>query len=475
MDTNSICLTIDGRTRTADTTFPVIDPATGNPFAACPAAAAADLDEAVAAARRAFATWSQTPIEARSTLMRAAADMLAEHAEELAQLTTREQGKPLSAARKEMAAAIGSIRVAAALRPPVDTVQDDENALIQVIRKPLGVVGSITPWNHPILIACWHIGPALIAGDTVVIKPSSYTPFGTLRLVELLNSVLPAGVVNSVTGEGEIGRAMSSHDDIDKIVFTGSSPTGRNIMGTAAATLKRLTLELGGNDAAILLPDVDIEKCIDNIFLRSFGNSGQTCAALKRLYVHSSIHDAVVAELVARAGKAVVGPGNDARSQFGPIQNKAQYDYVLALAADTLARGGRFACGGTPAPGPGYFFPLSVAIDVHNGMRIVDEEQFGPLLPVVRYDDVEAAIAMANANANGLGGSIWTQDEALGARLAQRLECGTAWVNNHSQLSPAAPFGGAKQSGLGVEFGLYGLEEYMQLQAIHINRKGGAM
>jgi acyl-CoA reductase-like NAD-dependent aldehyde dehydrogenase len=464
---------IDGERRNGPTTFPVIDPATAEVFNHCPQASIVDLDDAVRSARAAFRGWSCLSLDDRSRLILEVAARLTEHADELAALTSKEQGKPLAAAKKEAAAAIGSLRAAAMLRPPVETVQDDSAALIRVVRKPLGVVGSITPWNHPILIACWHIGPALIAGDTVVIKPSGYTPFGTLRLVEIINEMLPPGVVNSVTGEGDIGRAMSGHPDIDKIVFTGSSPTGRNIMGNAAPTLKRLTLELGGNDAAILLPDVDVLRCIDNIFMKSFGNSGQTCAALKRLYVHESIHDFVVAELVARAERAIVGPGNDERSQFGPVQNKAQFDYICQLARDTVAQGGTFACGGEPMPGPGYFFPLSIAVNVHDGMRIVDEEQFGPLLPVVKYSDVDAAIMAANASDNGLGGSIWTRDEELGARLAERLECGTAWVNNHSQLSPNAPFGGAKQSGLGVEFGLYGLEEYMQRQAIHINRKGG--
>jgi len=469
----NIAFVIDGERRTGSTAFPVINPATAEVFEHCPQASIADLDDAVRSARAAFCGWSRLTLDDRSRLILEVAAKLNEYADELAALTSQEQGKPLAAAKKEAAAAIGSLKAAAMLRPPVETVQDDSTTLIRVIRKPLGVVGSITPWNHPILIACWHIGPALIAGDTVVIKPSDYTPFGTLRLVEIVNEILPPGVVNSVTGERNIGRAMSGHPDIDKIVFTGSSPTGRHIMGNAAQTLKRLTLELGGNDAAILLPDVDVPRCIDNIFMKSFGNSGQTCAALKRLYVHESIHDVVVAELVARAERAIVGPGNDERSQFGPVQNKAQFDYVCELARDTVAQGGIFACGGQPMPGPGYFFPLSIAVNVHDGMRIVDEEPFGPILPVVKYTDIEAAISAANASENGLGGSIWTQDEELGARLAERLECGTAWVNNHSQLSPSAPFGGAKQSGLGVQFGLYGLEEYMQRQAIHINRKGG--
>lgn len=469
-------LIIDGARITPHNSFGVVNPATADVFAECPAATPDDLDAAAGAAKTAFKSWSKVAIEERSALINQIADAFEKNKHEIAELTSREQGKPLKAALGEVGGgALAWTRATAKLRPPVEVVQDDDAARIEVHHKPLGVVGSITPWNHPILIACWHIMPALIAGDTVVIKPSSMTPFGTLRLVEIINDILPPGVVNSVAGEGGLGRAITSHPDIDKIVFTGSTPTGRHIMGNAAPSLKRLTLELGGNDAAIVLDDVDVDQCIDNIFARSFGNSGQTCAALKRLYVPASRHDEIAEKLAQRAKAAVVGPGDQDGVQFGPVQNKSQFDYVCELTADAKKNGGQFIAGGEPMDGPGYFFPLSVVTHVTNGVRIVDEEQFGPVLPIIKYDTIDEAIAMANDNENGLGGSIWTSDEAHGIELAKQLECGTAWVNNHSQISPATPFGGAKQSGVGIEFGWWGLADYMQLQTINVNKKGGAL
>lgn len=461
-------LIVDGQPLATAETFAVIDPATGQPFADAPLASRADLDLAVDAARRAFPGWAATPIEDRAAAILAIADALEGAKDELAKLLSAEQGKPVPNAGGEIMGSVGWARATAALRPPVDLIKDDDSVRVEVHRKPLGVVGSISPWNFPVMIAIWHIIPALLSGNTVVMKPSSYTPLTALRMVEIANAYLPAGVLNSVTGEGDIGRAMSEHPGIDKIVFTGSTPTGRSIMASGAANLKRLTLELGGNDAAIVLPDADVDKIAPKIFAKAFGNSGQICAALKRLYVHDSIHDALAAKLAEMARTAVVGAGNEAGSQFGPVQNRAQFDLVRTLADDARAQGGRFLTGGEPMDRDGYFFPLSVVVDVTDGMRVVDEEQFGPILPVIRYSDPEDALARANANENGLGGSVWSSDVDAATALAQRLEAGTVWVNDHASISPDAPFGGAKQSGVGTEFGLYGLEEYMQLQTIRV-------
>ena len=463
-------LIVDGKPLATDRAFDVIDPATGAPFARCPLAGIDDLDAAVAAARRAFPGWAATPIDERAAMVAAIADAIEAAKPDLAPLLSAEVGKPLAGAQGELGGAVGFARATAALRPPVERVQDDAVARIEVHRTPLGVVGSITAWNHPAPIMIWHVMPALVAGNTVVFKPSSYTPLTNLRIVAIANAILPPGVLNSVTGDGDIGRAMSGHPGIDKIVFTGSTPTGRNIMANAAGNLKRLTLELGGNDAAIVLPDADVEAIAPKIFAKSFGNSGQTCAALKRLYVHESLHDALAEKLADLARAAKLGPGHDPDSQFGPLQNKAQLDHVQALADDARARGGRFLSGGTAPEEAGYFFPLTVVTEVTDGMRIVDEEQFGPLLPIIRYSEVEDALARANAGENGLGGSIWSADVAQATALAQRLECGTVWVNDHASISPTAPFGGAKQSGIGAEFGHWGLEEYMQLQTLRIAR-----
>lgn len=461
-------LIVDGKALATAETFAVIDPATGQPFADAPLASRADLDRAVDAARRAFPSWAATPIDARAQAILAIADALESAKDELATLLSNEQGKPVPNAGGEIMGSVGWARATAVLRPPVDVIKDDDSVRVEVHRKPLGVVASISPWNFPVMIAIWHIIPALLSGNTVVMKPSSYTPLTALRMVEIANAHLPAGVLNSVTGEGDIGRAMSEHRGIDKIVFTGSTPTGRSIMASGAANLKRLTLELGGNDAAIVLPDANVDKIAAKIFAKAFGNSGQICAAVKRVYVHDSLHDALADKLAEMARAAVVGAGSEAGSQFGPVQNRAQFDLVRSLADDARAKGGRFLAGGEPIERDGYFFPLSIVVDVTDGMRIVDEEQFGPILPVIRYSDPEDALARANANENGLGGSVWSSDVDAAIALAQRLECGTAWVNDHASISPDAPFGGAKQSGIGTEFGLYGLEEYMQLQTIRV-------
>ncbi|QNA87057.1 aldehyde dehydrogenase family protein [Sphingomonas sp. So64.6b] len=464
-------LIVDGRRLETATTFDVVNPATGRVFAQAPLASRDDLDTAVAAARRAFPEWARTPIDERAAAVLEIAQAIEAEREPLARLLSAEQGKPIhGGAAGEIMGALVWARATAKLRPVVETVRDDDTALVQVHRKPLGVVGSITPWNHPVMIAVWHIMPALIAGNTIVVKPSSYTPLSTLRLVEIANAHLPPGVLNSVAGEGGLGRAIAEHPGIDKIVFTGSTPTGRSIMASGSANLKRLTLELGGNDAAIVLPDADIDAIAPKIFAKSFGNSGQTCAALKRLYVHESLHDQLAGRLSALAREARLGPGDDPASQFGPVQNRAQFDFVCELADDARANGGRFLVGGQPLAGDGYFFPLSIVVDVSDGTRVVDEEQFGPILPIIRYSDPEDALARANANENGLGGSIWSSDIDAATAMAQRLECGTAWVNDHATISPDAPFGGAKQSGIGAEFGLHGLDEYMQLQTLRIGR-----
>ncbi|WP_447726308.1 aldehyde dehydrogenase family protein [Sphingomonas koreensis] len=461
-------LIVDGKPLATAESFAVIDPATGNPFADAPLASRADLDLAVDAARRAFPGWAATPIDERARAILAIADALEGAKDELAKLLSSEQGKPVPNAGGEIMGSVGWARATAALRPPVDVIKDDDSVRVEVHRKPLGVVGSISPWNFPVMIAIWHIIPALLSGNTVVMKPSSYTPLTALRMVEIANAHLPAGVLNSVTGEGDIGRAMSEHPGIDKIVFTGSTPTGRSIMASGAANLKRLTLELGGNDAAIVLPDANVDKIAPKIFAKAFGNSGQICAAVKRVYVHESLHDALAEKLAEMARTAVVGAGSDAGSQFGPVQNRAQFDLVRALADDARAQGGRFLAGGEPMDRDGYFFPLSVVVEVTDGMRVVDEEQFGPILPIIRYSDPEDALARANANENGLGGSVWSSDVEAATALAQRLEAGTVWINDHASISPDAPFGGAKQSGVGTEFGLYGLEEYMQLQTVRV-------
>ncbi|MCK0508823.1 aldehyde dehydrogenase family protein [Aromatoleum anaerobium] len=464
---------INGRPVKADSTFEVINPATGEPFACVQAGTPAHVDQAVAAARAAFPAWCRTPDAERQRLMHALGAALEANMPELMELVTKEAGKPLGGLNgvgsgMEVGGAIAWTHVTADLELPVEVIQDNDDARIEVHRKPLGVVGSITPWNWPLMIAIWHVIPALRAGNTVVIKPSGLTPTATIRFVELANAILPPGVLNIVTGESGVGSAIAKHPDINKIVFTGSTPTGKNIMQNAAGNLKRLTLELGGNDAGIVLPDVDPKAIAPKLFGVGFHNNGQTCACLKRLYVHDSIYEDVCAELARIAKETVVGNGLVEGTELGPVQNKAQMDFVQELVEDARAQGARILSGGKARTGCGFFFEPTVIADAKDGMRVVDEEQFGPVLPVIRYSDIEEVIARANDNENGLGGSIWSKDRAKAAELALRLECGTAWVNEHGAVQPDAPFGGVKQSGLGVEFGRYGLEEYTSIQTLKI-------
>lgn len=463
-------LIIDGQAVAGDRgTIPVINPATEEVFAECPTASTEQLDQAVAAAERAFQSWRLTSTDERRRVLNAIADRIEQNAPELAELVVKEQGKPLALAQMEVGGAVVWTRAAAGLDLPVEIIEDSPGKRIELHRKPLGVVGSITPWNWPLMIAVWHIMPALRAGNTVVVKPSPYTPFNTIRLVEIINEVVPAGVVNIVAGGGGLGREMSRHVGIQKIVFTGSTPTGQDIMRNAADNLKRLTLELGGNDAGIILPDVDVDAVAEGIFQTAFLNMGQTCAALKRLYVHESIHDALCDRLAGIAAAQKVGDGLQPDVTFGPIQNRDQYQLVCELVEDAKANGGRILSGGEPLPGPGYFYPPTIVSNVTDGMRIVDEEQFGPVLPVIRYSDIDDAVARANASESGLGGSVWSSDIERAREVAARLECGTVWINGHAEVLPHCPFGGCKMSGFGVEFGQEGLHEYTAPQLVNIN------
>lgn len=447
---------------------PVANPSNGEVVGYMPLGSEADLDQAVAAADKAFKTWSQVSNEDRASACRAIAEKINEHAEELAQILTREQGKPLNGlgSRFEIGGALAWTRHTAELDLPVEILQDDGEGRVELHRKPIGVVGSITPWNWPVMIACWHIVPAVRAGNTVVIKPSPLTPLSTIRLVEIMNEVLPPGVVNVITGENSIGAALSAHPGIAKMTFTGSTETGKKVMASAIATLKRLTLELGGNDAGIVLPDADPKAIVEGLFWGAFINNGQTCAALKRLYVHDSIYEEVCRGLAEYAAKIAVGDGLDEASILGPVQNEMQFNKVRDLVEDARAQGGRILTGGAPMDRPGYFYPITLVADVDHGVRLVDEEQFGPALPIIRYSDIDEVIARANQNPAGLGGSVWSADVEKAKHYAMQLECGSVWINKHGTIQPNAPFGGVKQSGMGVEFGVEGLKEFTTIQTV---------
>jgi acyl-CoA reductase-like NAD-dependent aldehyde dehydrogenase len=463
-------LIINGRSVPTRDHFPVRNPANCGIVGMAPKASKAQLDDAVAAAGKAFSSWSGKSDRERRTITHAIADKIADNSEELARLLTREQGKPLNGfgSRWEIGGAIAWAKHTGTLKTKPKALQQNDAGTVKMYRCPIGVVGSITPWNFPVMIAIWHIVPAMQAGNTVVIKPSPFTPLSTIRLVELINEVLPKGVLNCVAGEDFLGAEMSSHGKIGKIVFTGSCETGQKIMQSAAQTMKRLTLELGGNDAGILLPDADPKLIAENLFWGAFINGGQTCAALKRLYVHDRIYDDVCRELKDFAKSIKVGDGSLEDTLIGPVQNRRQFDKIVELVEDAEARGGKIILGGkvSKTRRQGNFFPLTLVRDVDNSHRLVREEQFGPALPIIRYTEVDEAIRMANDSPNGLGGSVWGRDIGKAKKIARKLECGSVWINKHGMIQPNAPFGGRKASGFGIEFGREGLHEFTDIQVV---------
>ncbi|RJG54135.1 aldehyde dehydrogenase family protein [Sphingobium terrigena] len=452
----------------------VIDPSDESVVAQVPDAGTADVDQAVAAAKHAFLAWRDATPEARGAVLTAMAQVVTDNLDELCQLLVQETGRPLGLAQFEIAnLAAGYLNYYAGLRIAPEILVEDDTRRVEQHRKPLGVVAAVVPWNAPVYIACNKIAPALAAGNTIVVKTAPSTPLTTLRLGELWQDVVPRGVINILSGGNEAGAHLVSHSDVAKVTFTGSTATGRKIMEAASPTLKRVTLELGGNDAAIILPDADVKAIAPAIFAFAFFNSGQVCAIIKRLYVHDSLYDAMCTEIAAYATGSKVAGGRDPEAQFGPVQNKAQYDKVLDYLAGAKASGTIIAGGDLPE-GPGYFVPLTVVRDVKEGDVIVDEEPFGPILPIIRYTDIDDVIARANASPYALGGSIWSSDPEAAAKIALRLESGSVWVNQHCALDPAVPFPANKQSGSGVEGGLEGLYPYTALQILNIAKPQAA-
>jgi len=461
---------IDGELVAGRRHFDVINPATGAPFARCPDATREDLDRAMAAAARAFAgEWSRDETLRRRTLVHMS-ETLGAHADEIGRLVCLEQGKPLAQAVGEVKGAAQILRLYADEPIPRDVLREDEKARVTLVRKPIGPVAAITPWNYPVATLVMKLGPALLTGNTVVAKPSPFTPLSSLALGAALRAAVPPGVVNVLGGSNEVGAWMTAHPAVKKISFTGSVPTGKKIMRAAADDLKRVTLELGGNDPAIVLPDVDATRIAPKLFWGAFTNSGQVCVAIKRLYVHADVYRPVLAALAELAKQVKLGDGLQPDTQLGPINNQPQFSRVQELVEDARRAGGTVVAGGAPLPTPGYFYPPTIVTDVGEGVRLVDEEQFGTALPVIPYRDLDDALAQANRTHYGLGGSVWTNDVARGEEIAQRLECGTAWVNQHMSMSAKVPFGGVKWSGLGRENGKWGIEEFCELQVVNAAR-----
>ncbi|MGY1753444.1 aldehyde dehydrogenase family protein [Blastococcus sp. SYSU D01042] len=463
-------MTINGEQHSSPDTFEVINPATGEPFARAPEATAQQLDDAMAGADRAFRSWKRDD-DARRDALRLAAKALGDATPQIATLLTQEQGKPLPEAMFEVMGVGMWLQYYADLEVEREILQDDDAAFVEVVRRPIGVVAAIAPWNFPLLLSSWKIAPALRAGNTVVLKPSPYTPLSSLAMVEVLNQALPPGVLNIVTGGDSLGAAMTAHPTPRKVSFTGSISAGKKVAVASAADLKRVTLELGGNDPAIVLDDADPAVVGKQLFHAAFQNNGQTCVAVKRVYVPESLHDAVVDALVAEASSVVVGDGMDEATKLGPIQNRPQFDRVASLVDGALSSGARAAAGGAALDRPGYFFAPTILTDAADGTAIVDEEQFGPALPVIAYRDLDDAIERANATTFGLGASVWATDTERGETVARQLDAGSAWVNTHAALAPNLPFGGLKWSGVGVENGPWGLKGFTDMQLLNRRKK----
>jgi acyl-CoA reductase-like NAD-dependent aldehyde dehydrogenase len=461
--------------RSAGQPLPVTNPADGQVFAEVASATAADVDAAVSSAREAFGEWSALAVSKRGELLAAAARNVHDHIDDLVPLLTREQGKTLRDSRIELNRAVETLEhyagLSKALRgsfaPHLDPGTDG-----LVLRRPLGVVGAIVPWNFPTTLLCNKLGPALIAGNTVVSKPADTTPLTTLGFVELLaEGGLPPGVVNVITGTGpEAGEALVTHPDVRKVAFTGSTKTGERIMALAANGTKRLTLELGGSDPLIVCEDADLAKAASAASMGRFYNCGQACLAVKRVYVVESVADEVVESITAKAKKLRLGRGDAEGSQIGPLHTARQRELVAGQVERTLRRGGELLCGGSAPDDPeladGFFYSPTVVLDPPHDSPMATEEVFGPALPIWRVRDLDEAIERSNASQYGLGSSVWTGDLDRARAAAERLECGYTWINSPTKVYDELPFGGIKSSGFGKEHGEEAFDYYTDSKSV---------
>jgi len=465
-------LSIDGQLVAPEDSFEVLDPATGKLLAHAPAASLAQLEEAIAGARTAFKSWSALGYDQRQHYLEAYADALAAHRDELARLLVLEQGKPLKTmAEPEVDQAISWIRQIAARRIPMEIVEETDSHIVELHHTPLGVIGAITPWNFPVLLALWKVAPALITGNTMVIKPSPFTPLTSLRFGQIAQSVLPPGVLSVISGRDELGPHLTAHADIAKISFTGSTATGKHVVRSAAGTMKRVTLELGSNDAAIVMPDADWESIIPQLFWGAVGNSGQWCVGIKRLYVHRAFHARFVDAFVAYARRQKLGNGLDPEVTIGPVQNRMQFEKVKTILDDIKSRGYKVVLGGEVDPDrAGYFIPVTVVDNPPEDAMIVQEEQFAPIVPIIVYDDIDEVVERANDSPYGLGGSVWGRDTKAAVAVAHRLETGMVWVNEIHTQGVDIPFGGHKQSGLGTEHGSEGRQLFTNPKTVLIHK-----
>jgi acyl-CoA reductase-like NAD-dependent aldehyde dehydrogenase len=462
---------INGQHAKAKETFDVLNPATLELVDTAPRSGPEELEQAVSAAKAAQQLWCRQDLATRRKAIQRGAALIRENLQEIARLLTMEQGKPLAESMVEVGIAAAFFESFAGLDFEQEVLKESDADLVRLLRKPLGVVATITPWNFPLAILSWKLAPAILVGNAVISKPASFTPLSTLKLIEVLNQALPPGVLNSMSGPGSFGAAIAQHPDIRKISFTGSVEVGRGVMRDASEGIKRLTLELGGNDPAIILDDVNADEIAPQIFGTAFMNAGQICIAIKRVYAHEKIYAQLVAKIAEIAKAWVVGNGLEPGTQMGPVNNQAQLQLVQELIEDGLKRGGRVEAGGEGVAGTkGYFIRPTIMTGLDDSARLVAEEQFGPALPILPYRDVDDAVERANRTTFGLGASVWGADVARASAVAAEVQAGTTWVNQHLKLEPDVPFGGRKQSGLGREMGIWGLDEFCELQVVSIKK-----
>ncbi len=431
------------------------------------------VEEVVSLSSETFGLWkNKSWIERQEALLKIAVGVEAE-GERLAILLTAEQGKPLRESRREIAAFSDVLRFYAGMRRPEETVKEDASARITSAGEPHGPCALILPCNYPVGILGWKLAPCLLAGNTALAKPSPHAPLTVIEVLKIASNCLPENTARALPGDDGTGRNLVSRREINRISFTGSREAGRDILTSGAARFARVTLEMGGNDAAIIMKGCDLSKRLDSIFWGCFFNAGQICVAIKRIYVHESLAPELIRRFREKAETLVVGNGLKQETQMGPVNNERQLLKVEKLVADALGRGATLVCGGSRYKDhrkTGFFYRPTVITDISDDAPLVTEEQFGPAIPILTYTDLDEAVARANGTDYGLGGSVWTEDLKKGLEIASRLECGTAWVNAHMLVEHAAPFGGFKASGLGRELGRHGLEGFLQPKTTYLRK-----